>query len=44
MKHLTEKGLLSIAKTLIKNITDPHNAKEHYQSFITTKNRKSVQQ
>ena len=44
MKHLTKKDLLSLANKLIKNIPDPRNAKEHYQSFIIKKNRKSVKQ
>ena len=29
---------------LIEKIPDPRNAKEHYQSFIRKKNRKSVKQ
>ena len=33
-----------LAKKLIENIPDPCNAKEHYQSFIIKKNRKSVKQ
>ena len=33
-----------LANKLIKNILDPCNAKEHYQSFIIKKNRKSVKQ
>ena len=44
MKHLTKKDLLSLPNKLIKNIPDPRNAKEHYQSFIIKKNRKSVKQ
>ena len=31
-----------LGKKLIKNVPDPRNAKEHYQSFIIKKNRKSV--
>ena len=44
MKNLTKKDLLSLANKLIENIPDPCNAKEHYQSFIIKKNRKSVKQ
>ena len=42
MKHLTKKYLLSLANKLIRNIPDPRDAKEHYQSFIIQKNRKSI--
>ena len=31
-----------LGKKLIKNVPDPRNTKEHYQSFIIKKNRKSV--
>ena len=31
-----------LANKLIEKIPDPPNAKEHYQSFIRKKNRKSV--
>ena len=44
MKHLKKQDLLLLANKLIENITDHHNAKEHYQSFIRKKNRKSVKQ
>ena len=43
MKRL-EKKLLLLANKLIEKITDPRKAKEHYQSFIIKKNRKSVKQ
>ena len=33
-----------LANKLIKNIPDPRNAKEHYESFLRKKNRKSVKQ
>ena len=42
MKRLKKN---EIANKLIEKIPDPHNAKEHYQSFIRKKkNTKSVQQ
>ena len=48
MKRLNEKDFLVLAnkinKKSMKNIPDCRNAKEHYQSFITQKNRKSVEQ
>ena len=44
MKHLTKKDLLQLPNILIKNIPDPLNTKEHYQSFTIKKNRKSVKQ
>ena len=37
-----KNDLLLLANKLIKNGPDPRNAKEHCQSFIITKNRKSV--
>ena len=41
MKHLKKKkDLLLLANKLIQKNPDPHNAKEHYQSFIRKKNRK----
>ena len=33
-----------VGNKLIKKIPDPRNAKEHYQSFVRKKNRKSVKQ
>ena len=44
MKHLTEKDLLSVANKLGRNIPDPRNATEHYQSLLIKKNRKSLKQ
>ena len=44
MKRLKKKGLLLLANKLIEKIPDPRHAKEHYQSFITKKNTKSVKQ
>ena len=40
MKHLKSKDLLFLANKLIKKVNDPRNAKEHYQLFLRTKNRK----
>ena len=44
MKRLNKKDLLLLANKWIKNIPDPCNAKEHYKSFITKGNRKSLKQ
>ena len=44
MKHLKKKDLLFLPNKLIEKIPDPRNGKEHYQSFIRKKNRKSVKQ
>ena len=44
MKYLKKKDLLLLANKLIEKIPDPHNAKEHYQSFIRKKTTKSVKQ
>ena len=41
---LEKKNLLLLANKLIETIPDPRNAKEHYQSFMRKKNRKSVKQ
>ena len=41
MKHLKKKDLLLLANKLIEKIPDPHNAKEHYQSFIRKKRTNS---
>ena len=43
LKHLKKKDFL-LADILIKKLPAPRNAKEHYQSFIRKKNRKSVKQ
>ena len=44
VKHLKRKDLLLLASKLIEKITDPHNAKEYYESFLKKKNRKSGKQ
>ena len=36
--------MLTLATKLIEKIPDPCNAREHYQSFISKKNTKSVKQ
>ena len=38
------KRLLLLANKLIEKIPDPRNAKEHYESSVRTKNRKSEKQ
>ena len=40
IKGLNKKALLLLANKLIKNVLDPRNAKEHYQSFTMKKSRK----
>ena len=42
IKRLKRKDLLLLANKLIEKVPDPHNAKEHYESFIRKKSRKSV--
>ena len=42
--NICKKDLLLLANKLIEKIPDPHNAKEHCQSFIRKKNTKSVKQ
>ena len=42
MKYLKEKYLLLLANKLLEKITNPRNAKEHYQSFIRNKNTNSI--
>ena len=42
MKRLKKKDLLFLATKLSEKILDPGNAKEHYQSFIRKKTKKSV--
>ena len=44
IKRLQKKNLLLLANKLTGKIPDPHNTKEHYQSFIRKKNTKSVKQ
>ena len=41
---MKRKDLLLLANVLIEQVPDPHNAKEHYESFLKKKNRKSVKQ
>ena len=41
MKQLNKTDLLLLANKLIKNIPDPCNAKEHYQSFIIKEKQKT---
>ena len=36
--------MLLLANKLIEKISDPRNAKEHYQSFMRKENTKSVKQ
>ena len=43
MKRLKKK-LLFLANNLIEKVSNRHNDKEHYQSFIRMKSRKSVKQ
>ena len=42
MKRLKRKDLLLLANKLIEKISDPRNAKEHYQLFIKKENTKSI--
>ena len=42
MKHLKRKDLFLLANKLIENVPDSRNAKEHYESFLRKRNRKSV--
>ena len=44
IKRLKRKKLLFLANRLIEKTPDLCNAKEHYQSFLRKKNRKSVKQ
>ena len=44
MKRLKRKCLLLLANKLIEKAPDPRNAKEHYESFLRKKNRKSIKQ
>ena len=41
---MRKNDLLLLANKFTENISDPRNAKEHYQSFITKKIIKSVKQ
>ena len=40
MKHLKKKDLSWLASKSVEKIPDPHNAKEHYQSFVKKEKRK----
>ena len=44
VKSLKEEYLLFLASKLTEKTPDSRNGKEHYQSFIRKKNRKSVKQ
>ena len=44
MKCLKRKDLLLLANKFIEKVPNPCNAKEHHQSFLRKKNRKSVKQ
>ena len=44
LKHQNKKDLLLFANKLVGKVPDPCNAKEHYESFLRKKNRKSVKQ
>ena len=44
MKRLKKKDLLLLANKLIEKISDLHNFKEHYRSFIRKTPAKSVKQ
>ena len=39
MKRLEKKDFLLLANKSVENIPDPHNAKDHYQSFIIKKTK-----
>ena len=43
-KSLEKKRLLLLANTLIEEVPDHCNAKEHYESFLRKKNRKLIKQ
>ena len=44
VKSSKKKDILLLARKLIETVRDALNAKEHYQSSMTKKNRKSVKQ
>ena len=44
MKHLKRKELLLLANKLMQKVPDRRNAKDHYNSFLRKKNKKSVKQ
>ena len=44
LKRKNKKDLFFLASKFTEKIPNSHNAKEHYQSFLWKKNRKSVKQ
>ena len=44
LKRKNKKDLLFLASKFTEKIPNSHNAKEHYQSFLWKKDRKSVKQ
>ena len=44
MKHLKRNELLLLANKLMQKVPDRRNAKDHYDSFLRKKNKKSVKQ
>ena len=44
MKRFKIKDLILLANKLIEKVPDPRNTKEHYESFLRKKNKKSVRQ
>ena len=44
MKRWKRKKFFLLTNKLIEKIHDPRDAKEHYQSFLRKKNRKSIKQ
>ena len=44
MKRLKRKDLLLLANKLLEKLPDPSNYKEHYESFLGKKSRKSLKQ
>ena len=39
---LEKKDLLLLPNKLIEKVSDPHNAKEHYDSFLRKKKQKII--
>ena len=44
IETIGKNDLLMFATKLIEKVPDPHNAKQHYESFLRKKNRKLVKQ
>ena len=42
LKRSNRKDLLLLANKSIEKVPEPRNAKQHYESFLRKKNRKSV--